>query len=110
MSIPTIESLLIPLLIFTKNGETRTLKGATIHLASLLKLSDKDLSELQPSGVQTKFEKRVGWARYYLGRAGYIRSVRRGEFSITKRGLEILQNKSAHISLTEIGQITARKK
>lgn len=110
MSIPTSESLLLPLLRFVRDGETRTLKEALSHLANLLDLSNKVLEELQPSGVQTKFEKRVGWARYYLGKAGYIRTVQRGKFAITKLGLEVLRNKSTTISIAQIEEQAARKK
>ena len=57
MPVPTTESLLLPFLKSLRNGEQRTLKEVESYVASLLKLSSKDLTEQQPSGRQTKFEK-----------------------------------------------------
>lgn len=108
MPIPSSGNLLLPMLEFVKNGKTRTLKETVRHLADVFKLSNKDLEELQPSGRQTKFEKRVGWARYYLGKAGYIRTVGYGSFVITKSGLDMLQNKKAKILVSEIEEIIKR--
>ena len=49
-------------------------------------MSDADQSEALPSGVQTRFENQVHWARFYLAKAGYIDSSQRGVWSLTEKG------------------------
>lgn len=51
-----------------------------------LHLSDTEQSEPLPSGVQTRFENQVHWARFYLAKAGYIDSSQRGVWTLTEKG------------------------
>jgi restriction system protein len=55
-------------------------------IARNLKLSDAEQSETLPSGVQTRFENQVHWARFYLARTGYIDSSQRGVWTLTEKG------------------------
>src|SRR5437016_2978469 len=55
-------------------------------IASRLKMSDLEQSEQLPSGVQTRFENQVHWARFYLAKAGYIDSSQRGVWTLTEKG------------------------
>lgn len=109
MSIPTTEDLLFPMLQFLQNGDIRTLKETVAYLATKFRMSGKDIEELQPSGRQTKFEKKVGWARYYLGKVGYIKTIQRGTFVITKLGIKRLRNEMAEISMREVNNIIEEK-
>ena len=84
---------MLPLLRFAgeKKGETST--GEAVEaLAKKLKLSDDDLKELLPSGIQSTFVSRVSWASTYMKKAGLLEATRRGFFRITKRGQEILKD------------------
>lgn len=49
-------------------------------------MSDAEQSEALPSGVQTRFENQVHWARFYLAKAGYIDSSQRGVWTLTEKG------------------------
>lgn len=49
-------------------------------------MSDAEQSETLASGVQTRFENQVHWARFYLAKAGYIDSSQRGVWSLTEKG------------------------
>jgi restriction system protein len=51
-----------------------------------LHISDAEQSEPLPSGVQTRFENQVHWARFYLAKAGYIDSSQRGVWTLTEKG------------------------
>lgn len=51
-----------------------------------LQISDAEQSESLPSGVQTRFENQVHWARFYLAKAGYIDSSERGVWTLTEKG------------------------
>ena len=55
-------------------------------IARDLHISDAEQSEPLPSGVQTRFENQVHWARFYLAKAGYIDSSQRGVWSLTDKG------------------------
>jgi restriction system protein len=44
---------------------------------------------LLPSGIQTKFDNRVAWAKSYFGQARVLEASRRGHFKITERGAEL---------------------
>ncbi len=93
MAVPDYQSLMLPLLRFAgeKKGETST--GEAVEaLAKKLKLSDDDLKELLPSGIQSTFVSRVSWASTYMKKAGLLEATRRGFFRITKRGQEILKD------------------
>ncbi len=56
-------------------------------IARNLKVSDQEQSEPLPSGVQTRFENQVHWARFYLAKAGYIDSSQRGVWTLTEKGV-----------------------
>ena len=55
-------------------------------IARELRISEAEQSESLPSGVQTRFENQVHWARFYLARAGYIDSSQRGVWTLTEKG------------------------
>jgi restriction system protein len=55
-------------------------------IARNLRISDAEQSEPLPSGVQTRFENQVHWARFYLARTGYIDSSQRGVWTLTDKG------------------------
>jgi restriction system protein len=55
-------------------------------IARDLRISDAEQSETLPSGVQTRFENQVHWARFYLAKAGYIDSSQRGVWTLTEKG------------------------
>jgi restriction system protein len=58
---------------------------ARAAVADLLNVDDSVLEERLSSG-QSRFDNQVGWARYYLVRAGYIDASRRGVWALTEKG------------------------
>ncbi len=97
MSIPKYDELMLPLLLFLGDEREHSLREAVETLASQFKLSEEERKELLPSGIQAKFNNRVGWARTYLKKAGLIEAPVRGKCRITQRGLEVLRNKPEYI-------------
>jgi restriction system protein len=104
MSIPDFQSLLLPLLDYAKNGEVRTLGDARKHLASFFVLTTEEIEELLPSGRQRRFDNRVAWAKVYLEQAGLLASPKRGQFLVTKEGLDFLATKPSAITIAVLGQ------
>ena len=58
----------------------------------IMLLTKDEKNELLPSGGEGRFYNRVGWARTYLKKAGLLSYPRRGFFSITPRGEQLLAN------------------
>ena len=69
MAVPDFQSIMLPLLQFSSDGQEHTLSNAIEALASYFSLTDEQRKEPLPSGQQFKFDNRVGWARTYLGKA-----------------------------------------
>jgi len=67
-------------------------------IARRLKISEAEQSEPLPSGVQTRFENQVHWARFYLAKAGYIDSSQRGVWTLTEKGRQLGEVSDADIA------------
>jgi len=96
MAIPDYQSLMLPVLSASLNGERR-IGDVVKSLAEELGLSPEERAQLLPSGAQTLFANRVHWAKTYLGKAGLIEATRRGYFKITPRGQKVIAAKPARI-------------
>lgn len=84
MAVPKYDELMKPLLAAVKDGEVYKIKDVTAVLAQQLNLSAEDLTEMLPSGRQTVFKNRVGWAKTYLKKAGLLDSPARATIVITE--------------------------
>jgi restriction system protein len=104
MAVPDYQSLMLPLLkhVGTRNGEVTTSEAVEV-LAQELNLTEEDLREMLPSGAQSTFGNRVGWAATYMKKAGLLEPTRRGYYQITERGRELLakQPKVINVKLLE---------
>lgn len=92
MAIPDFQTLMLPLLKAAADGREHSLAGMIETLATQFQLTDEERSEPLPSGRQSKFNSRVGWAKSYLKLARLIEGSGRGKFRITSRGRELLKN------------------
>jgi len=102
MAVPDYQSLMLPLLRFVGGMKDETSTGEAVEaLARELNLTDEDLKEMLPSGIQFTFVNRVGWAATYMKKAGLLEATRRGYYQITPRGQELLkkQPKSINVKL-----------
>ena len=60
MSIPDVQSMLLPLLKLTSDQKEHSCREAIEHLANYFGLTDSDRNELLPSGRSSIFDNRVG--------------------------------------------------
>ncbi len=90
MSIPDYQTLMLPLLKFASDEQEHSLREATDFLAKSFNLSIIDLEEVLPSGQQSIFLNRVGWAKTYLVKSKILVATKRGYFKITDRGKSLL--------------------
>lgn len=110
MSLPKYDELMKPFLIAIQDGEIHTLKEVCATLAKQLQLSSEDLSELLPSGRQTIFKNRVGWAKTYLSQAGLLDSPARGTYVITDAGRKVVAENPDKIDANYLKQFSDFKK
>lgn len=96
MAVPDYQSLMLPVLATAAHGEVR-IRDVVSRLAETLNLSDEDKSALIPSGSQSLFANRVHWAKTYLSKAGLLGITRRGYFTITERGTQVLAEQPSRI-------------
>ena len=83
--------MMLPLMQIAGDGREHQLRDAIETLAIQYDLTELERNELLPSGSQTVLVNRVSWARSYLMHAGLLSNPRRGFFTITASGRELLQ-------------------
>ena len=81
------------------------------RIVQALRLSEKDQAELMASGI-SRFENQVHWARFYLSKAGFIDSSRRGVWSLTdkSRGMPSLTSDDAREIFKAVASQVAKDK
>jgi restriction system protein len=89
MSVPKYDELFNPLLEALRAlGGSASIQEQEDEVASLLKLSEKDLAEIH-RGNRTKFSYRLAWARNYLKRYGLLDNSARGVWALTAEGHKV---------------------
>jgi restriction system protein len=106
MSIPDYESIMLPLLRFAEDHQEHSVWQAIDALASQFKLTQEEQKKLLPSGQQSIFYNRVGWARTYMKQAGILEATRRGYFKISERGLQVLKENPKNIDADYLEQFS----
>ena len=90
MSVPKYYEMMKPVLTAYGDGNEHNIKEIRSRIAEHFRLSEDELAELLPSGRQTVFANRVGWAVTYLLKAGLLNRLSRATCKITKEGLKVL--------------------
>lgn len=105
MAVPDYQSIMLPLLRFAarKGSEISTSEAVEV-LAKELNLTEEDLKDMLPSGIQPTFVNRVGWASTYMKKAGILESTRRGFYQITVRGEDLLKTQPKVINVKLLRQ------
>ena len=103
--IPDFQSLLLPILKITGDGNEHSMNGVTDKLAKNYNLSEEELNEFVPSGQQRIFANRVAWAKSYLKMAGLIELTKRSHFKITEKGIDILKQNLSSLNIKFLKQL-----
>lgn len=104
MTIPDFQTIMLPVLKLTADGQAHVKRDEMSALADMFGLTDAERTEMLPSGQQRTFDNRVQWAIVYMKHAGLLEYVRRGVFRITERGMEALQQNPARIDIKFLSQ------
>jgi restriction system protein len=98
MTIPDFQAIMLPLLNLAADDQERSLREVTEALAKHFSLTSDERQELLPSGRQTRFGNRVGWARTHLKKAGLLALTGHGAFRITGEGHKLLDHHPAAVT------------
>lgn len=98
MAVPDFQSLMLPVLMATANGEISA-PDLRNRVAASIMLSEEDSKEMLPSGRQTTFGNRTAWANVFLQRAGLIEKTGRGVYRITAAGLQVIAENPPRIDM-----------
>lgn len=93
-----------PLLAVHADGHHHRVSTLRGQLAEHFGLRPEERDELLPSGRQSRFANRVGWASTYLVQTGLLARPRRGVTQITSRGVEMLEQEPERIDLQVLSQ------
>jgi restriction system protein len=85
-----------------EHSNQETLKSLAEHF----QLTEEELAQLLPSGVQPLFTNRIAWAKSHLKAAGLIESPRRGYYKVCPRGLEVLKANPTRVDLRVLNQFS----
>ncbi len=104
MAIPDYQTLMLPVLRLASDGEEHKVSQAEEKIADEFALTSEERTELLPSGSQAVFNNRVGWARSYLKQAGLLASPKRGFFTITQNGIDLLAKDPVKVDVSVLEQ------
>jgi len=99
MTVPSFQSLMLPVLTVLDDGAVRRPQPVCDEVAARLGVSADDQAELLPSGAMSRYRNRILWALHHMKRAGVIESPGRGQYVITDRGQALLAEAPVEISL-----------
>ncbi|HZU05440.1 MAG TPA: restriction endonuclease [Chloroflexota bacterium] len=103
MSIPDLQTCMLPLLDLASDRQEHAFREAIEELVDGFKLTEDERKARVSSGELT-INNRIRWAYFLLKRAGLLEATRRGHFRITQRGLEVLRSRPAKLTIAFLKQ------
>jgi restriction system protein len=97
MAIPDYQTLMLPLLKRTTNGDV-SVPEIRSRIADEFGLTQEEREQLLKSGTQRVLDNRLHWARIYLAEAGMLANPKRGRFVATELGKALLARNPEAIS------------
>ena len=97
--IPDFQRVMYPLLRFLGDGKPHGYKECITAMIEYFQLTPEEIDEKLPSGRQRIIDNRTGWAKFYLGKAGLLRTVKKGVYQTTNEGKAILKRNIQYIGL-----------
>jgi restriction system protein len=104
MSIPDYQTVMLPLLQSLADGQFHVIRDVAENLAAKFGLIDDERRQLLPSGQQTVFHNRVGWAKTHMKMAGLIENPSRGAVKISSLGRQVLDQHPSRIDVAFLRQ------
>ncbi len=105
--IPDFQKVMYPLLHFMGDGKPHSLKECRKAMIEYFHLTEEETNEKLQSGRQSIIDNRTGWAKFYLGKAGLLESVKKGIYQITTNGKAVLKTNIQYIGIKYLRTIPA---
>ncbi len=99
MMIPEFQTLMLPVLEFCGDQKEHGSRETIEYISDKLSLTPDERQQLLSNGRRTVIYDRVLWARTYMKMAELLESPKRGNYRITKRGLDVLTQKPLRIDI-----------
>lgn len=90
MAVPGFQDFMLPVLQLASERDSIHKSEYDEIISQRLGLTQEDRSELLPSGKQTTYQNRIGWAITFMYKAGLLIRPARATMSITQLGRELL--------------------
>jgi restriction system protein len=107
MPVPEFNEIKAPALELFADGKPHKISEVYKALALHFKLTEQDLSEVLPSGRQSRWRNRANWACYDLYRAGLLDRPKRGLYIITELGKKVAERRLAKIDRDYLMQFSS---
>jgi restriction system protein len=104
MAIPDYQTFMLPALQALSEADTLHLRDVANRAADALNVSDEERELLLPSGTQSIFRNRAGWALNYMKNAGLVTTAKRGVYQITERGRAVLSRGLTRVDNTVLSE------
>lgn len=98
MSVPDFQTVMLPLLRDLEKGERQS-REIVDSLAAHFSLTPEERAQRLPSGKQTTFTNRIGWAKSHMKAAGLIDSPKRGVYRLTERGRDVIAGNPTSVGM-----------
>lgn len=98
MAIPNYQELMLPVLTLASEGEIRVPAAADI-IADRLGLTEEERETMLPSRKQRLLHNRIHWAKFYMSKAGLVDVPRRGVFTASAIGRQVLGSGRTNIDV-----------
>lgn len=96
-----------PILEFVCLKGNASLEELRNHCQEFFNLTPDDLTEILPSGKQTRFANRVQWAKKYLLKANLLESTSRGNVAVTEDRRAFFKKHFSKITISDLETIDA---
>jgi restriction system protein len=103
MAIPDYQTLMLPLLRASTDGEKRIADVAD-SVADEVGLTSEERMAMLPSGRQRLLHNRLHWSKFYMSKAGLIASPSRGRFMATEEARKLLATNPDRINVALLMQ------
>jgi restriction system protein len=119
MPIPEFNEIKAPAMQFFSDGKPHKLSEVYDILGKHFNLTEEELNEILPSGIQRRWHNRANWACYDLYRAGLLDRPKKGLYVITETGRKVAEQNPKMIDrdflmkfpqFVEFAQTTGTKK
>lgn len=104
MRVPGFQEFMLPILMIFKDKKEHSIKECRDAVVKYFSLTDEETKQTVPSGKQTVVENRVYWSLTYLKKSLLLKTINRGMYYITDRGIQLLNSNPKKIDKKLLSQ------